>query len=204
MLGTMQHPLPKLIEACSPVGLPLEQLQSMNMSLNGPLGLNQREPCFHGIVVSLESPPQNFAVQRPLLFHLLEPGVQLFALPFSQHRSEELDHFIRLGNLLVRLAEAGQVLFLPIKTLFLFKRDSVSDLQSSGRTLFRAHIGMDHQIRLGLDRFELTGLAFERSPGSDKTAHSGIGASISLASCRINPCPGGACIMSLARLFEIS
>lgn len=179
LLGAVEHPLAQLIEACTAIGLSLDQLEAVDMSLDRALAPLERKPGFHGLVVTLKPLRKALQFSHSLLFDQLEPGVQLLTLPLAKHRGEVLDELIRFRNLPVSLTETDQISFLPVEALVLSKGDPMSHLQSGRRTLFLPFIGMDQKFRLGFDRLKTARLAFERPPGGNKATYSGSSPSIS-------------------------
>src|SRR5260370_34546267 len=127
-LGASQHPLAQGLEACPSVGLPLQELEPVDLSLNLALAPFQREASFHGIIVVAQSLGKALQLRNAVLGDLFEPFIELFPLSLTQHRREDLDQFVRLSYLLISLREASQIGFLPIEALLFFKIDPMSNL----------------------------------------------------------------------------
>src|SRR5205807_5837694 len=104
------------------------------MSLDRTLAPFEREPSFHGLVVALKPQRETLQFSHSLLFDSFEPGVQLLALPLTQHGCEALDEVIRFCDFLVSLTETTEVIPLPLQALLFLKRDPMSHLQSGGGT----------------------------------------------------------------------
>ena len=83
VLGAVEHPLAQLLETCTAVGLSLDQLEAVDMSLDWSLAPFEREPGFYRLVVPLKPLGKTLQFSHSLLFVELELGDQLLALPLA-------------------------------------------------------------------------------------------------------------------------
>jgi hypothetical protein len=107
--------------------LSLDQLQSVDMPLYGSLTPFEREPGFHGIVVSFQSQSKVLEFSYALCFYLLKPDIQALSISLPQHTGKVGDQFVCRSDLLIRFTQLSQVVLLPVQALFLFKSDPMGE-----------------------------------------------------------------------------
>ena len=103
----------------------------MDMALHGSLAPLERESGFHGIVISLKSLGKTTEFRHALFENLLEPGIEMLALPFAEHGRKALYQIIGLGNHRISLEQLRMIGLLPIEQLLFRKCHPTSDLLSS-------------------------------------------------------------------------
>lgn len=152
----------------------------MDMPLDHTLAPNERETSFHRIIIPPESLSKALEFRYALLFNAIEPHIQLFSSPFSQHGREFLDQFIGLSNLPISLAQLIQIRLLPFQALLFFEGHPMGYLECSWRTLLLRLLCFDHRFGTCFDGFETAGFAFCYSQRSNKATNGSIRASLSL------------------------
>ena len=115
-LAAPQYPLTEGLEACPAICLPLDELQAMHVTFDGPCDQNSVSPALTAVVVFFERLCEVAEFCDSLLFGLLEPGIKAFPLPLSEHARKFLDQFVGLSDLLICLTQLCQVLLLPLQT----------------------------------------------------------------------------------------
>jgi hypothetical protein len=81
----------------------------------------------------------------------LEPRIKALSLPLSQHARKFLDQQIGLADLLIRFAELGKILLLPLQALIFLKGDPMSYLRSGWGTFGRR---FDRRLLTRINRLE--------------------------------------------------
>jgi hypothetical protein len=107
----------------------------MNMPLHRPLTPFERQPGFHGIVVSFQALSKVLEFCYSVCFDRIEPGIQALSLSLPQHAGKVSDEVTRLLDLSISFTQLDQVLLLPIETLLFLKDDPMSHLRGCWRTL---------------------------------------------------------------------
>lgn len=111
VLRPLKHSLSQDLEAFSTVHLPLQELETMDLS-------------------------DVLKLRHTLLLNTIKPRIQLLTLPFSQHGAPFLDQLVCLGDLDISLTALLQRGLLPFQALLFFEGYPVNHLESGRRAFF--------------------------------------------------------------------
>ena len=100
----------------------------MHMALDWTLRPDKRESRLHRLIIFFERLRKAAQFRDSLLINLFQPCIKAFPLALSQHGRKFQNQFIGLLDLLIPLAQLGQILLLPFQTLIFFKGNPMSYL----------------------------------------------------------------------------
>jgi hypothetical protein len=96
LLQRVENALAKEGKTCPAIAHPFYELEFVHFSFDHPIAVNERESCFHCLLVSFYTSHKALQLADLAGPHLLKPGVELFPRARAEHLRELLDQLICL------------------------------------------------------------------------------------------------------------